>query len=39
LNWEKLKSSGDGDASKGNESSQLETILEIREKLKDYHVS
>ncbi|KAK3385713.1 hypothetical protein B0H63DRAFT_473466 [Podospora didyma] len=34
--WGRLQSSVDEDAPEGNDGSQLETILEIREKLKDY---
>ncbi|KAK0627629.1 hypothetical protein B0T14DRAFT_563413 [Immersiella caudata] len=37
LNWEKLKASGDCGVLEGNDSSQLRTVLEIREKLKNYH--
>ncbi|KAK4442964.1 hypothetical protein QBC34DRAFT_311939 [Podospora aff. communis PSN243] len=37
LNWEKLKLSGDRDVTEGNDGSQLRTVLEIREKLRDYH--
>ncbi|KAK1761149.1 hypothetical protein QBC47DRAFT_397123 [Echria macrotheca] len=35
--WFTLQCSGDEDAPEGNDGSQLETILEIRGKLKDYH--
>ena len=36
LSWDKLNRSKDEDASEGNDPTQLETILTIREKLKDY---
>lgn len=36
FNWEKLRRGGDDDAPDGNDGIQWETILEIREKLKDY---
>lgn len=35
-NWDKLQFSGHDDAPEGNDGAQLETILEIREKLKEY---
>jgi len=37
LHWDSLRRSGDDDAADGNDGSQWETILEIREKLKEYH--
>jgi hypothetical protein len=36
FNWDTLRRSADEDAAPGNDGSQWETILEIREKLKDY---
>lgn len=36
FNWEKLRRGRDDDAADGNDGVQWETILEIREKLKDY---
>lgn len=36
LNWDTLRRSADDDAAEGNDGNQWETILEIREKLKDY---
>lgn len=39
FNWDKIQHSGDDDARDGNDSSQLDTILEIREKLEKYRKS
>lgn len=36
FNWDTLRRSADDDAAVGNDGSQWETILEIREKLKEY---
>ncbi|KAK0737376.1 hypothetical protein B0T21DRAFT_410829 [Apiosordaria backusii] len=36
LDWDALQRSGADDAAEGNDSAQWDTILEIREKLKDY---
>jgi len=38
LSWNKLRRSGKEDALEGNDSTQLETLLTIREKLKEYRV-
>ncbi|AEO69895.1 uncharacterized protein THITE_2056878 [Thermothielavioides terrestris NRRL 8126] len=35
-NWDKLQRSGDSDVDEGNDGLQWETILEIRQKLKEY---
>ncbi|KAK4199860.1 hypothetical protein QBC40DRAFT_78923 [Triangularia verruculosa] len=37
LDWDTLQRSGDDDAAEGNDRAQLDIILKIREKLKDYH--
>ncbi|KAK0650447.1 hypothetical protein QBC41DRAFT_238785 [Cercophora samala] len=37
LNWDTFQRSGADDAPDGNDSAQWDTMLEIREKLKDYH--
>ncbi|KAK4040930.1 hypothetical protein C8A01DRAFT_15236 [Parachaetomium inaequale] len=37
FNWDTLRRSADDDAADGNDGSQWETVLEIREKLKEYH--
>lgn len=36
FNWDKLQRSGDDDAREGNDNIQWDTILEIRQKLKEY---
>ncbi|KAK5662349.1 hypothetical protein OQA88_8259 [Cercophora sp. LCS_1] len=37
VNWGRLQESGYDDAPEGSDSAQLETMMEIRDKIKDYH--